>query len=81
MKVTRSQLWRGIGYGLTAAWMIGILIVSDSNPAHPWFNYIFVVPLIGWIIGIGIARFLVPPGGPKVPPVDPSPRQRPRRED
>lgn len=80
MKVTRSQLWRGIGYGLTAAWMIGILVVSGSNPADPWFNYIFVVPLVGWIIGIGIARLVAPPGGPKVPPVDASPRQPPSED-
>ncbi|MEZ5668809.1 MAG: hypothetical protein R3F55_15475 [Alphaproteobacteria bacterium] len=73
MSLPRSQIWRGIGYGLTAAWMIGILVVSGSDPAHPWFDYIFVVPLGGWIVGLGVARLLA---GPPTPP--PPDRPRPR---
>jgi hypothetical protein len=68
MKVAPGQLWRGIGYALTAAWMAGILIVTGSDPAHPWFDYIFVVPLAGWIVGLGIARFVADRRPPSPPP-------------
>ena len=77
MNVSRGDLWRGIGYGLTAAWMIGILVYTGSDPAHPWFNYIFVVPLGCWIVAIGVARLV----GPKETPADPEAdrRRRPPR--
>lgn len=78
MTLNRAHLWRGVGYALTAAWMIGILVVTDSDPAHPWFDYIFVVPLVGWIVAVGIGRLIAARRGPAVPPVDASPR-KPRK--
>lgn len=81
MKLERGHLWRGIGYALTAAWMIAILVITDSDPAHPWFDFIFVVPLVGWIIAVGIARFATSRTGPSVPPIDASARKRPDTDD
>lgn len=75
MKVSRGHLWRGIGYAVTAAWMVAILVVTGSNPAHPWFDFIFVVPLAGWIVGLGIARLVSGPRPPR-PPESPG-RRRP----
>lgn len=75
MSGSRGHLWRGIGYGLTAAWMIGILLYTNSDPAHPWFDFIFIVPLGCWIVVIGLARLLGPPKGPPNPE---SGRQRDR---
>ena len=56
-----SKLWHRIGYAATAIWMIGVLAVTDSDPNHPLFRYIFIVPLGGWLLGILIARFVTPP--------------------
>ena len=55
-RVSPRRLWTGVGYGLTAAWMVGVLVVTNSDPAHPLFDFIFVVPLIGWIVAIGVQR-------------------------
>jgi len=74
VKVAPGQLWRGIGYGLTAAWMVGILVATGSDPAHPWFDYIFIVPLVGWIVGVGVSRLA---GERRQPPPDAPRRPRP----
>ena len=81
MRLERGHVWRGIGYGLTAAWMIVILVITDSDPSHPWFDYIFVVPLVGWIITVGIARFATSRNGPPVPPIDASKSKRRDTDD
>ena len=70
MNVSRGHLWRGIGYGLTAAWMIGILLYTGSDPGHPWFDFIFVVPLACWIVAIGVLRLWGPPTRPTDPDND-----------
>jgi len=52
------QTWIRIGYALSAIWMVGVLLVSGGNPKHPVFEYIFIVPLAGWIVGLVIGRFV-----------------------
>ena len=44
------------GYVLTAGWIGFILAASGGDSSHPLFDYIFIVPLAGWIIGMLIAR-------------------------
>jgi hypothetical protein len=52
------ETWIRIGYVLSAIWMVGVLIVSDGRASHPAFDYIFIVPLAGWILGLVIARVI-----------------------
>jgi len=47
-----------IGYILSALWMGGIVVATNGDTKHFLFNFIFTVPLAGWIIGLGIAAFL-----------------------
>lgn len=54
----RRQKWTRIGYALTAAWMVFVLVYTRNDPGHPLFNAIFLVPLIGWIIAVAAARII-----------------------
>ena len=47
-----------IGYILSAVWMAGIVLVTDGDTRHHLFDFIFTVPLAGWIIGLAIAALL-----------------------
>lgn len=47
-----------MGYLLTAGWVGFILAASGGDTSHPLFDYIFVVPLVGWIIGMIVARVI-----------------------
>ena len=58
------RLWTGIGYAASAAWMLGIVIATGNDTSHPLFQYIFIVPLAGWILGLLAARYLLPPRPP-----------------
>jgi hypothetical protein len=50
--------WSKIAYGLTAAWMIGIVGVTGGDVTHPLFDYIFLVPLAGWVMGLIVQKIL-----------------------
>ncbi len=52
------RLWHPIGYALTAAWMLIVVTVTDADPRHPFFSFIFIVPLGGWILGLAVARLV-----------------------
>jgi hypothetical protein len=55
----RSRLlWLRIGYGLTAAWMIAILVITRQDVNDPLFDLLFSVPLGGWILGMIVARIV-----------------------
>ena len=41
-----------VGYVLTAAWIVMVVVETDGDMAHPLFNYIFLVPLTGWIVAM-----------------------------
>ncbi|MCC9620837.1 hypothetical protein LPB41_03955 [Thalassospira sp. MA62] len=47
-----------MGYLLTAGWVGFILAVTGGDTTHPMFDYIFVVPLAGWIIGMIVAKVI-----------------------
>ena len=38
--------------------MAGIVIVTNGDTGHVLFNFIFTVPLAGWIIGLVAAALL-----------------------
>ncbi|MFQ5785813.1 MAG: hypothetical protein ACE5H8_13465 [Alphaproteobacteria bacterium] len=65
------SLWMRTGYALTAAWMLGVIVATGSDVTHPFFDFIFIVPLSGWIFGLLIARLamrLWPPPDRAEPP-------------
>ncbi|MEN8197716.1 MAG: hypothetical protein ABFS30_14565 [Pseudomonadota bacterium] len=52
------RLWHAVGYFLSAAWMIAVLVLTGGNVKAPLFDYIFIVPLGLWIGGLVIASLL-----------------------
>ena len=48
--------WTNIGYVLTAAWMVVVLAITGGDVTHPFFDYIFSVPLVLWIAALVGAR-------------------------
>jgi len=52
-----------MGYLLTAGWVGIILAASGGDSSHPLFDYIFIVPLAGWIIGMLVARVIAKKSG------------------
>lgn len=50
--------WHRIGYILSAIWVGGILIVTNGNVRAPLFNFIFIVPLAGWAIGMIVGHLI-----------------------
>ena len=54
----RKEPVQRIGYILSAVWMAGIVIVTNGDTGHVLFNFIFTVPLAGWIIGLVAAALL-----------------------
>ncbi len=49
------RLWQGIGYFASAAWMVYVLSASGGDIEHPLFDYIFVVPIGMWAVGLAVA--------------------------
>ena len=45
----RQFPWMRIAYVATAGWMLVVLAVTNADPGHPFFDYIFSVPLAAWI--------------------------------
>ena len=48
--------WRTVGFYLTAAWLLLVAAVSGGDRSHPLFDYIFIVPLAGWIAAVLVNR-------------------------
>ena len=48
--------WNKICLGLTAVWMVVILAVTGGRVTHPFFDYIFSVPLVCWIVALIVGR-------------------------
>ena len=53
-----GRLWRTVGYMASAAWMLLVLAVTNGDVQHPFFNTIFIVPLVGWVVGLVVARVI-----------------------
>ena len=54
----RKEPVQRIGYVLTAIWMAGIVVVTNGDTGHVLFDFIFTVPLAGWIAGLVVAALL-----------------------
>ena len=54
----QKELVQKIGYILSALWMGAVVVIAKGDTKHFLFNFIFTVPLAGWIVGLGIAAFL-----------------------
>jgi hypothetical protein len=50
--------WNKIGFALTAVWMVVVLAITSGRVTHPFFDYIFSVPLVSWTIALIVGRFL-----------------------
>ncbi len=57
-KDKRRPTWITVGYGLTAAWMLYVLSKTGGDMRHPFFDYLFIVPLAGWIAAAIMVRLL-----------------------
>jgi hypothetical protein len=59
-----SRQWRNprliqlIGIVATVIWLTHVGLTTDFDTGHPLFNFIFIVPLIGWIAIAMICRRL-----------------------
>lgn len=51
-------LWHGLGYAVSAAWMLYVVVATGNDVRAPLFSYIFAVPLALWIGGLLVARLL-----------------------
>lgn len=52
------ETWVKLGHVATAAWMVFVLWRTGGEISHPLFDLIFLVPLIGWIAALTIARLV-----------------------
>lgn len=52
------RAWSKIGYGVSALWMIGVLYYTKGDTRHSFFQYIFIVPLTGWVVALAIGVVL-----------------------
>ncbi len=48
------EVWSKIGYGVSALWMIGVLFYTKGDTRDPFFQYIFIVPLTGWVVVLAV---------------------------
>jgi|GEM_PF-667635 len=62
-RLSNGVYFKIVGYVLTAGWIGFILAASGGDSSHPLFDYIFIVPLAGWIIGMLIARVVAKKSG------------------
>lgn len=62
-ELSNRAYFKIIGYLLTAGWVGFILAASGGDSNHPLFDYIFIVPLVGWIIGMLVARMMTKKSG------------------
>ena len=58
MKLDEATTWRRAGWIATVLWVIYVYETTKGDPAHPLFNYIFLVPLSLWLFFI-LARRLM----------------------
>jgi hypothetical protein len=51
-----GRAWVVVGWVLSALWVAFVLAYSRGDPRHPLFEFIFVVPLAGWIAAFVVTR-------------------------
>jgi hypothetical protein len=52
------NIWIRAGYVLTVIWIVVVFVATGGNMAAPLFDYIFIVPLAGWLLGVTVARLI-----------------------
>jgi hypothetical protein len=60
------RLWQGVGYFASAAWMVYVLAVSGGDVEHKLFDYIFIVPIGMWAVGLAVAWAIRKRAGPRL---------------
>ena len=50
--------WMRVAYVATAGWMLVVLAVTNADPGHPFFDYIFSVPLAAWIGAVVVSQIV-----------------------
>lgn len=58
-----KRSWHLAGVILTALWLTGVAIRTGGDPEHPLFTFIFIVPLVGWLILLGLTHLIERQGG------------------
>ena len=59
------RMWVGIGYFASAAWMLFVVVKTGGNAGHPLFDYIFIVPIGMWAVGLALAWMIRKIAGPQ----------------
>ena len=67
------KFWIRAGWISTVLWVLLVLAISKGDSSHPIRDYIFLVPLAGWIIGLFVAHLIKRRFGPET---DPATNQR-----
>lgn len=52
------RLWHGLGYLVSAGWMLFVVVWTGNDTDHPLFSWIFLVPLGLWIGGVTVAALV-----------------------
>lgn len=47
------RFWHWLGIAGTVIWISFVSLTTAFDPAHPLFDFIFLVPIVGWIL-IGV---------------------------
>jgi len=50
--------WQVAGVIGTVIWLTHVALKTGFDPGHPLFDYIFIVPLAGWLIIVAICSRL-----------------------
>ncbi len=53
-----KKTWNMAGYVLTAAWIGYVALNSGGDPGHPLVDFIFLVPIVLWLVIIVATRLL-----------------------
>jgi hypothetical protein len=52
------RTWQAVGIVATGIWLSFVAMSTDFDPAHPLFDYIFIVPIAGWLVILLVTRRL-----------------------
>ncbi|MDP6709515.1 MAG: hypothetical protein QF893_24510 [Alphaproteobacteria bacterium] len=58
MRWRDKRSWHLAGIILTAAWLTYVAIRTGGDPTHPLFDFIFIVPLIAWLLLVLLGNLL-----------------------
>jgi hypothetical protein len=58
MRWRDKRSWHLAGLILTAAWLTYVGIQTGGDPGHPLFDFIFIVPLVAWLLLVLLGNLL-----------------------